>query len=663
MSEKNSSIRDKLNKKRQWRYRNEQYKKMLQRIQEETKNTEVKEPTHIRHNKELHKQILEIFSWSENPLNDINTLLIQEKHIINTYNILIILISLSKNIDEFKKDNTLISIINQIKFILIFWDWDIEIRIISLLLFLLEKNNQQLDIQDLEIIFTKLDKKSCPDTQDIADTFYWLKSYNQLPDWLNNYIIKLLNEIPFKNWEEIAKIISWLENNIHLSELTFQTIKSILESNFIDWTEKSSIEILISLTKISQKNPKYETLIEICYLRIKKQNISIQIKEYDEYINIKTFFGKIKSLLDNYELSSTLEWKISEIIEENPKIIDIYTLSTLISILCKRIIKLKNEWKLTIQNFKQYKHIIKKYINILNKFDWHLPNTHIATILWLLWTFDENTFKIQNFDPLFKKLDLNSRINEKNLLNIIIWLKWYKNIPDEIINYIFKNVLLLKTNNGLFLSHLIAFLKDCKQIPNEIIKQIKNNLNNLTLMNVFDIRISLFGMLPLIRAWYDLRPSAQILFEKLRQCKKIYKKDIHSSIVLYSIYKFYVFPDLKIPSKIQQEHLKLLTKRTASDTENKFAKIIERFNKNWFTIKRNLVIDGYEMDFYIEELKINIELDWFLHLFKKDKDGFRDSFLFEKHWIKTIRLNFNNYWQNEKTLIDIFKKAPINKLF
>lgn len=626
----------------------------------QTPNTEKQSDIHSRN---LNKQIIEIFNWDWNIIEQINCLLNQERQSIDLYNISIILQLLSKKIELFKTNHEFKNLINQITSIILFIDKQIDIRTFSLLIFTLQKIDSPLNIWEIETLFSNINLSYLPDSQDVADTFYWLKSYNQLPNWLTNYIVKLLNELEFKDWEEIAKIISWLENNTYLSEITFQTIKTILENDFINWSENFLIEILISLTKISQKNPKYDNLIERFYSKIKKQNISKKIKEYDEYINTKSFFRKIRSLLDNEELSSTIDWKISNITQEHPEIIDIYNISKLIAILCNRVIKLKNEWKLTIQNFKQYKHIIKKYINILNKFDWHLPNTHIATILWLLWTFDENTFKIQNFDPLFKKLDLNSRINEKNLLNIIIWLKWYKNIPDEIINYIFKNVLLLKTNNGLFLSHLIAFLKDCKQIPNEIIKQIKNNLNNLTLMNVFDIRISLFGMLPLIRAWYDLRPSAQILFEKLRQCKKIYKKDIHSSIVLYSIYKFYVFPDLKIPSKIQQEHLKLLTKRTASDTENKFAKIIERFNKNWFTIKRNLVIDGYEMDFYIEELKINIELDWFLHLFKKDKDGFRDSFLFEKHWIKTIRLNFNNYWQNEKTLIDIFKKAPINKLF
>jgi very-short-patch-repair endonuclease len=45
------------------------------------------------------------------------------------------------------------------------------------------------------------------------------------------------------------------------------------------------------------------------------------------------------------------------------------------------------------------------------------------------------------------------------------------------------------------------------------------------------------------------------------------------------------------------------------------------------------------MDFYFPALKINIEVDWVFHRGNKIyRDGKRDQFLKEKHWITTFRI-------------------------
>lgn len=58
-------------------------------------------------------------------------------------------------------------------------------------------------------------------------------------------------------------------------------------------------------------------------------------------------------------------------------------------------------------------------------------------------------------------------------------------------------------------------------------------------------------------------------------------------------------------------------------------------------IMTNYFIDGFEMDFYYPDLKLNLELDGRDHVYKRTRDERRDKYLAARHGIKTLRFTLN----------------------
>lgn len=68
--------------------------------------------------------------------------------------------------------------------------------------------------------------------------------------------------------------------------------------------------------------------------------------------------------------------------------------------------------------------------------------------------------------------------------------------------------------------------------------------------------------------------------------------------------------------------------------------LVEEYFKT-LEVQHNKYIDGIEMDFYIPDKKLNIEIDSGFHSRKIDRDAYRDHYLETIHGIDTIRINID----------------------
>jgi very-short-patch-repair endonuclease len=94
-------------------------------------------------------------------------------------------------------------------------------------------------------------------------------------------------------------------------------------------------------------------------------------------------------------------------------------------------------------------------------------------------------------------------------------------------------------------------------------------------------------------------------------------------------------------------------------TEAKVWKLLR--NRRYLELKfrRQLVIEGFVVDFFCKELKLGIEIDGGIHLNNKEYDDIRQMII-ESEGIRIIRITNEEIQNNPKILFDKIKQAIEN---
>jgi very-short-patch-repair endonuclease len=66
----------------------------------------------------------------------------------------------------------------------------------------------------------------------------------------------------------------------------------------------------------------------------------------------------------------------------------------------------------------------------------------------------------------------------------------------------------------------------------------------------------------------------------------------------------------------------------------------------WYKFKRENAVWSFILDFYCSELLLGIEIDWWYHDDVQDYDEDRESWLYDKFWIKVVRFTNDEVEKN-----------------
>ncbi len=107
-----------------------------------------------------------------------------------------------------------------------------------------------------------------------------------------------------------------------------------------------------------------------------------------------------------------------------------------------------------------------------------------------------------------------------------------------------------------------------------------------------------------------------------------------------------------------KKRLKITRKKLrneATETERILWEELKNSKFMWLKFRRQHSINRYILDFYNIKLKICIEVDWEIHLDRKEYDKIRTEFL-NAFWIKVIRFTNKEILENINLVLKNLKK-------
>lgn len=229
-------------------------------------------------------------------------------------------------------------------------------------------------------------------------------------------------------------------------------------------------------------------------------------------------------------------------------------------------------------------------------------------ILWSLGTKNDIHISFPESIILRIKVDADAH-NPKIISNWIYWLKNLKELPQCVLDFIYHNI----TRNDIEFN-----LLDITKILTWLLKVSTHNKHDITIKKII-----------------------HALTERIKKFSFANRTNV-KNIALYRIinyYKHFVISEIAIDERLKELYESQFQHnwKFASQREKDIYEYLKYKMPNTH-ILNNHYIDWIEMDIYFPDLRKNVEIDWETHKINKEKDEIRDQYLFEKHWITTIRL-------------------------
>ncbi|MBA4336143.1 hypothetical protein C0416_00010 [bacterium] len=193
---------------------------------------------------------------------------------------------------------------------------------------------------------------------------------------------------------------------------------------------------------------------------------------------------------------------------------------------------------------------------------------------------------------------------------------------------------------------VIRFVK----IIDKIIQEESVQIDPQALSNAF------FGLQNIINS----EELSKIKEKLLSQARGLNPEEVETTTLLSFIQAFKII-GLKIPDQLWAKYIQYTKtyegRAFASDWEKRiFNNIQGRFK--YYYGSHNYYVDGFELDIYFRESKINIELDGPHHALNSPYQEKRDDYLSQRHNIKIIRIPYGII-ENEDLIMDML--SPIIK--
>lgn len=497
-------------------------------------------------------------------------------------------------------------------------------------------NNNYFYEKDIDIktkfVLEKLQNEMLKEDFDINKASYFLSILSEKKDLKNfkeeiNFLVFELKNLFEKNENEILrsevlnflmflnKIEKWiLEKNIYknfLNIVFFKTRNLVSLSNFdylLDFIKENNIDI-------SDTN-----FIEFFLNDI----FNYPWFKYEEFINTSEF------LLKN---NKTRNIFLKNFLEKYEKNKDSNTKKTFFT-----IVELLKDF----ENFHIEKEILEKIqdsileVNLI--YDEKISTFETLKIFHGFSMMNEKWIKKEIIDFCFENIINNEKdIVDTDISRIIIWLQ---NFPENYIkdkyidflnNYIEKNI----NNFSIFTARTILYY------AKNLSKKLDENVTNL-----------LFGKVEEI---FSIENTEKYEFKN-----KIFNSfdwDLEENdIIFILITQIYHLYDRKIPEELEKIFEEKIENNLNFVTITPFQKIFfETLSEKYEKVLISKYKFWFEMDIFVPELNLNIELDWAQHnlWIKKLKDKIRDNFLRSK-WVKVKRI----FWRrNMKNFLDEIKNS------
>lgn len=477
-----------------------------------------------------------------------------------------------------------------------------------------EKSNKSTKINDfINFVWKNSDEK-------IKVILIMLKKENFNFHKLNvilNEILSLNNDWKYNN--ELNFILDLLYKN--------------LEKNY---KEIKSDDIIFTIKNLINLNPNIlkQNFLELLFRKI---------YELDFNINNLNF---INSFLIKFDLNQNFINFISRNLKENFSNSEEEYLVSIIEVIFKYKSDLLNEefFHSLIYILENFELKDKNLINIIEKFK-YIPEDKVPKDL---------------IEIFFEKIK-TKEISTYSLSNFLYWLSNLKDekIPDWGFDYFIQKY---KENSEpikwIEIIKIIFALKNKEnkeEYNNFIIEIMENHIENIDMLSARNILFLLNDILLDEKYTYLKEELFKII--EIDDTKEFYIDKIQEIVLrlwLKQIYKMY---SRNIPKKFKIENniLNRNLKNNSNFEKEFYNKIIKFFPeaKNWF------YIDWFELDIYIKELNLNIEIDWRHHTWiKKIKDNIRDNYL-ENKGLKIVRINtydIQNYdFKSKQDILNLIK--------
>lgn len=382
---------------------------------------------------------------------------------------------------------------------------------------------------------------------------------------------------------------------------------------------------------------------------------------------IKSFQNRILRIVNSSDSLEDLIKNLNFFVGENSSFLGINHMKIIFSSLSNRIKTLRRMWFWLLSNklLNDYKKFILRCLTILEFSEGEIPIDLFSDVMMQLQYFWDNDIDLCAFNSLFKRvLDMKGVFHQDYIWRIYYWLQWFSSrIPQWLDDFLAQKAIHTKFQDWYYVACVINWLRSRNNISYELI----DNLYSYVLdQNIYwkleNYVMALYWLISLAMKWFDVKKISEAIIIKI--CSNWFTnldpKDTLALFSLYNLFKYYLLPDLLIPTELKAQYdvvIKSLTVKN-SVSEDSFFKILRKVNKWKYSIQRNVYIDWFLLDFYIPELNLNIEIDWFHHSNKIYKNQIRDQYLASKRWVRIIRFtaNFdNNISQIRKELKSLLK--------
>lgn len=440
-------------------------------------------------------------------------------------------------------------------------------------------------------------------------------------------------------------------------------------------------KFVLKITEATQLSPEFrqaltedfETFTEEEYCFIREQVLS----RLDE-ANIRGFEEPVQG-------AKKAHYEISQIIEADQKYVKSKVRKRALSVFTSTVdtfnedlekekelnAKIINSFQNGIEEIPQ---ITAQIIELLSQNEDEIQTVHIATSMYQLGDIIKKSDEVFIFDESTKAfitkitgliLKCRRNFNEQEVGSMIYALQ---NLPDcpevrALIDAISDSIEHYKPELGSqCLSMSFYGLQNLGESP-EVFRFVKilhktmqddpSKVDHQTLANAF------YGLQNIIN-------SDELRMLKARLLSNVENIDLEkiSPPSLLSLVQAFKIIGLTLPSRVwikYNEHINTHKSRVfASEWEKKvFNCILERFK--YYYPSHNYYVDGFELDIYFKDLKINIELDGPHHCINSPHEERRDKHLMMKHGITILRIpcEIVDSEENVVNLVSSFIRRPL----
>lgn len=391
----------------------------------------------------------------------------------------------------------------------------------------------------------------------------------------------------------------------------------------------------------------------------------VKLVEINESIFNKEFYNSVAYVIINKSLSNDFSiFQVNEILnffeENNPEVIN----EKFIDFIAKNIIIVR--WGFDSDAFESIMDFIfNKKNNFSNIFikkvielDQDINAKNACHIVKRFKDFTSNEIDKNTIEYFFNIIkNKKEELDINDMWYFLLWLTMMdqENVSKDIINF-WLDIIKNNKKNIKFLDHLsimwlILSLQNIKKefikenYIKEIIKLIKLNLETIDILTARSI-LYYSNNLENNEAFKEIEEDLFKIIEiesteSLLRNQLIFWENSRLNIYIIWLIRVYNIYNRKIPEKFKKMYE--IAKKDKNIKWNSInEKILYKFlSRKFKNVKMWFFVDGFEMDIFLKDFNLNIEIDWPSHYWMQlMKDKIRDDYL-NKKWIKVIRIKWS----------------------